>query len=126
MHTDSLTSHTTASNSTSANLLTSTASAVEASSSIPPSVSESQFSTVMPYLKETSQSDHAPGSVFTEASTEHSSQQVNDSPIPSSPPESPAPRRSARNTQGAPPVHFGKVFTHSTIVSKMPEAPTFR
>ena len=126
MYTDSLTSHTTASNSSSADLLTSTASTVEASSSIPTSVSESQFSTVMPYLKETSQSDHAPDSVFTETSTEHSSQQVNDSPIPSSPPESPAPRRHARSTWGAPPVHLGKVFTHSTIVSKMAEAPTYR
>ena len=82
MYTDSLTSHTTASDSTSADLLTSTASAVEDSSSIPPSVSESQFSTVMPYLEGTSQSDHAPDSVFTEALTEHSSQQFNDSPIP--------------------------------------------
>ena len=50
-YTDSLTSHKTVSNYTSADLLTSTASAVEASSSIPPSVSDSQFSTVMPYLK---------------------------------------------------------------------------
>ena len=80
----------------------------------------------MPYLKETSQSDHAPDSVFTETSTEHSSQQVNDSLIPLSPTESPALRRSARSTRGAPPVHSGKVFTHSTIVSKMVEAPTFR
>ena len=64
MYTDSLTSHTTASNSSTADLLTSTTSAVETSSSIPPSVSESQFSTAMPYLKETSQSDHAPDSVF--------------------------------------------------------------
>ena len=64
----------------------------------------------MPYLEETSQSDHASDSVLTETSTEHSSQQVNDSPIQSSPPESPAPRRSARSTQGAPPVCFGKVL----------------
>ena len=44
-NTDSLTSDTTASNSTSADILS-----VEASSSIPPSVSESKFSTIMPYL----------------------------------------------------------------------------
>ena len=47
----------------------------------------------MPYLKETSQSDHAPDSVFTETSTEHLSQQVNDSPILSSPPKTPVPRK---------------------------------
>ena len=80
----------------------------------------------MPHLKNTSQSDHAPDSVFTEASTEHLSQKVTDSPILSSPPGSPAHRRSARSTWGAPPVHFGKVFTHSTVVSMMAEAPTFR
>ena len=109
-NTDSLTSHTTASNSTSADILS-----VEASSSIPPSVSESKFSTIMPYLEEYSQSDHTSHSVFTgtEASTEpHSSQHITDSSIPkdstvlSSPPESPAPRRSARITWGTPPVCF--------------------
>ena len=88
-NTDSLASHTTASNSTSADILL-----VEASSSIPPSVSESKFSTIMPYLEDSSQSDHASDSVFTEASTEqHSRQHITDSPIPndstilSSPPE---------------------------------------
>ena len=99
-NTDSLTSHTISSNSTSADILS-----VEASSGIPPSVSESNFSTVMPYLEESSQSDHASDSVFTEASTEqHSSQHITDSPIPkhstilSSSPEAPAPRRSIRST----------------------------
>ena len=55
MYTDSLTSHTTASDSTSADLLTSTASAVEDISSKPPSVTESQFSSILPYLEESSQ-----------------------------------------------------------------------
>ena len=80
----------------------------------------------MPYLEETSQSDHASDSVFTEASIEHPSQHVTESPILSSPPELPAPRRSARSTWGAPPVHYRKVITHSSIVSKMAEALTFR
>ena len=80
----------------------------------------------MPYLEETSQSDHASGSVFTEASIKHPSQHVTDSPILSSPPESPAPRRSARSTWGAPPLCYGKVITHISIVSNMAEAPTFR
>ena len=65
-NTDSLTSHTTASNSTSADILS-----VDASS-IPPSVTESKFSTIMPYLEESLQSDHPYDSVFTntEASIE--------------------------------------------------------
>ena len=100
-NTDSLTSHTTASNSTSADILS-----VEASSSIPPSVTESKFSTIMPYLED---SDHASDSVFidTETSSEpHASpsQHITQSPMPidstvvSSPPESPTPRRSTRCT----------------------------
>ena len=63
-NTDSLTYHTTASISTSADILS-----VEASSSIPPSVSKSKFSTIMPYLEESSQSDHASDSVFTDPET---------------------------------------------------------
>ena len=109
-NTDSLTSHTTASNITSVDILS-----VEASSNIPPSVSESKFSTIMPYLEESLQSDHASDSVFTDVSTEqNSSQHITDSPIPkdstvlSSPPESSAPRRSTRSTWGAPPVCFEK------------------
>ena len=104
-NTDSLTSHTTASNSTSAGILS-----VEASNSIPPSVTESKFSTIMSYLEE---SDHASDSVFidTETSSEpHASPSQHitqssisvDSNVASSPPESPAPRRSARSTWGAP------------------------
>ena len=85
-NTDSLTSHTTASNSTSADILS-----LEASSNMPPSVSESQFSTIMPYLEETPQSDHASDSVLTEASIEHPSQHFNDSTNLSSPPESHVP-----------------------------------
>ena len=49
-NTDSLTSHTTASSSTSADMLS-----VEASNSISPSVTESKFGIIMPYLEE---SDH--------------------------------------------------------------------
>ena len=78
-NTASLTSHTTASNSTSADTLS-----IEASSSIPPSVTESKFSTIMPYLEE---SDHASDSVFldTETSLEphvSPSQHITQSPMP--------------------------------------------
>ena len=51
IYTDSLTSHTTASDSTPADLLTSTASAVEDISNIPLSLIENQFSTVSPILR---------------------------------------------------------------------------
>ena len=65
MYTDSLTSHTTASGSTTADLLTFTTSAVDDISNIPPSVTESQFSTVMPYLEESTQSDQTTDGIFT-------------------------------------------------------------
>ena len=105
-NTDSLTSHTTASSSTSADMLS-----VEASNSTSPSITESKFSTVMPYLEE--ESDHAPDNVFLDTDTEtsldpHVSQHISQSPIPTesivtsspleSPVQSPAPRRSARST----------------------------
>ena len=61
---DSLTSHTTASDSTSADLLTSTASAVEDISSKPPSVTESQFSSLMPYLEESTKPGQTQDSVL--------------------------------------------------------------
>ena len=74
-----LTSHTTASDSTSADLLSSTADAVEDISSKPPSVTESQFSSILPYLEESSQLGQTQDdSVFTEQS-EHSSQHLSDS-----------------------------------------------
>ena len=127
--TDSLTSHTTASSSTSADMLS-----VEASDSISPSTTESKFSTVMPYLEE---SDHASDNVFIDTSLDpHVSQHISQSPTPTdsidesspleSPVQSPVPRRSARSTRGAPPVYFGKVITHSTRVSKLSNTPTYR
>ena len=64
VYTDSLTSHTTVSDSTPADLLTSTASEVEDISNITASVTESQFSRVMPYLKESTQPDQIHDSVF--------------------------------------------------------------
>ena len=93
----------------------------------------------MPYLEE--ESDHPPDNVFLDTDTEtsldpHVSQHISQSPIPTesivtpnpleSPVQSPAPRRSAKSIWGAPPVHFGKVITHSTRVSKMTNTPTYR
>ena len=64
MYTDSLTSHTTASGSTTADLLTSTASTVEDVSK-PPSLTESLFSPDMPYLEGCTQPDLTQDSLFT-------------------------------------------------------------
>ena len=132
-NTDSLASHTTASSYTSADMLS-----VEASNSIPPSLTESKFRTIMPYLEET---DHASNNVFLDTETSldpHASpsQHITQSPthtdstVASSPSESPvqspAPRRRARSTQGVPTVHYGKVITHSTIVSEMAKTLAYR
>ena len=126
MFTDSLTSHTIASGSTPADFLTSTASAVEDISNIPPSVTESQFSTVKPYLEESMQPDQTHDSVFTHQPNQQPSDSVTHDTLTTSPPEPPAPGRSARSTKGAPPVHSGKVHIYSTIVPKVVEAPIYR
>ena len=129
---DSLTSHTTASSSTSADILS-----AEASSSIPHSITESQFSTVMPYMED---SGHASGNVFIETSSaidpqvsQHIPQSpiqtdasTASSPIETTPEQTPVPRSSARGTRGAPPVHFGKVITHCTRVTDRTDKPAFR
>ena len=127
IYTNSLTSHTTASDPTSADLLTSTASAVEDISIKPPSVTESHFSSILPYLEESSQCGQTQDdSVFTEHSSQHLSDSSPHVPLPSSPPESPVQRRSTRSTKVASSVQFGKVYTYSTIVSKVAETPKFR
>ena len=124
---DSLTSHTTVSSSTSADFQSS-----ETNSPVSDSITESQFSTVMPYQEDS-------GQTFTEVFTEtsntepHTSQQLFKSldisettKVNETPPPSPIPRRSTRSTRGAPPVHFGRVITHSTRVSNMCDHPVYR
>ena len=134
-NTDSLTSHTTASSSTSADILS-----VEASNSIPhmsDSITESQFSTVMPYMEDSGQTSD---NVFLETSSSidpHVSQHIPQtpiqtdtsnasSPVETTPEQTPAPRRRARSTRGAPPVHFGKVIIHCTRVTNMTDTPADR
>ena len=101
------------------------------------SVTESQFTTIMPYMEDSGQTSD---SVFLETSSSidpHISQPIPQSPIEtdisvaSSPvdttqEQTPAPRRSARSTRGTPPVHFGKVITHSTRVTNMTDTPIYR
>ena len=124
---DSLTSHTTVSSSTSADFQS-----TETNSPIPDSITESQFSTVMPYQEDSGQTSTE---VFTEASdTEpHTSQQLSKSfdisettKVNETRPPSPIPRRSTRSTRGAPPVCFERVITHSTRVSNMFDSPVYR
>ena len=121
MYTNSLTSHTTASGSTTADLLTSTASAVEDIFK-PPSLTESQFSPDMPYLEGSTQPNLTKDSVF----TQQLSDSVTHDTSTLSHPEPSAPRRSARSTKEAPPLYFGKVYTCSTIISNVAESPKFR
>ena len=105
MYTDSLTSHTTASGSTTTDILTSTASTVEDHSNIKPlSLTESQYSPVMPYLEGSTQPDLTQDSVF----TQQSSDSVTQDTLTSGSPEPPAPRQSARSTEGAPLCILGK------------------
>ena len=127
---DSLSSHTTASSSASADFQS-----TETNSPVPDSITESQFSTVMPYQEDSGQTSTE---VFTEASdTEpHTSQQLSKSSDISetskvskaneTPPPSPVPRRSTRSTRGAPPVHFGRVITHGTRITNMFDSPVYR
>ena len=126
VYTDSFTSHTTASGSTTADPLTSSASVLEDNSSVQPlnvSPTESQFTSEMPYVGST-QSDQTSDSVFIQqpSSLDSSSSQnsITISPVP------PAPRRSARSTKGAPPVQFGKGYTHSTIISEVAKPTMYK
>ena len=123
VYTDSLTSHTTASGFTTADILTSIASAVEDNSNLkPPSLTESQFSPDMPYPEGSSQPDLTQDGVFTQQPSDSTTQGT----ATSSSPEPPAPRRSARSKMWAPTVCFGKVYTYSTIISNVAESPKFR
>ena len=82
----------------------------EASNNIPHSITESQFSAVMPYKEDSGQTS---SNVFSETSITdpHTSQQISQSldtseasSVNGTPPQSPVPRRSTRSTRGAPPV----------------------
>ena len=104
----------------------------EASSNMPHSITESQFSAVVPYMEDSGQTS---SNVFleTSATDPYTSQQIPQSldtseassPI-GTPPQSPAPWRSARSTKGAPPVHFGKVITYGTRITNMFDKPVYR
>ena len=131
--TGSLTSHTTASSSTSADMLSAEAS--NRTTHMSDSATESQFNSVMPYVEDPCQTSD---SVFIETSTDpHVSQHISQTPsqtnisnacssVETTPVQTPAPWRSARSTMGAPPVHYGKVITHCTRVTNMTDTPAYR
>ena len=126
LYIDSITSHTTVSVSTTADPLASNASTLEDNSSVQPlnvSPTESQFTPEMPYLEST-QSDQTTDSVFIQhpssLDSSNSQNSITTSPVP------PAPRRSARSTKGAPPVLFGQVYTHSTIISEVAKPTMYK
>ena len=132
-NTGSLTSHTTASSSSSADMLSAEVSNRTHHKS--DSITESQFSSVMPYREDTGQTSD---SVFVETSTDpHVSQHSAQIPSPnntsnasnsvnSTPRQPPVPRRSTRSTKGIPPVCYGNVITHCTRVTNMVNTPIYR
>ena len=116
---DSLTSHTTASRSTSADIMS-----TEASNNTPNSITESQFS-----AGQTSNEVFAETSIVDPHTSQQTSQYLDTSEasnVNGIPSQSPVPRRSTRSTRGAPPVHFGRVITHGTRVSNMFDSPIYR
>ena len=132
-NTHSLTSHTTASSSTSADMLSAEVS--HRTSHKSDSITESQFSSVMPYTEDTGQ---ASDSVFAETSTDpHVSQHNSQIPsqnntstasnsVETTPVQTPVPRRSTRSTKGIPPVHYGNVIIHCTRVTNIADIPAYR
>ena len=106
------------SGSTTADPLTSNASALEDISSVQPSnvsPTESQFTPEMPYLEST-QSDQTNDSVFMQQpsslDTSSSQDSITTSPVP------PAPRRSTRSTKGAPPCNLVKFIPTAPLYLK--------
>ena len=126
VYTDSLTSHTTASDSTTNNLTS-----FLDPSLLPKAISktESQFSSSMPYLEGSTPTSHTIPSIDSvKPSSPTASDRPDDSDFTSDPsaetlheaslPESPMPmpRRSTRNTKGKPPERYGNIYAFDTIV----------
>ena len=114
LYTDSLTSHTTASDTTTGNLsspLGPISSRVEEPKRI--SKTESKFSSNMPYLEDST--PLAVSSSDSHASTDDSVF-ITDSSNNVSSPVTPIPRGSTRTTRGKPPEKYEKVYTFDTLV----------
>ena len=129
LYTDSLTSHTTASDSTTIGNLSSPLGPVTSRVEEPSTVSqtESQFSSNIPYLEEITQSGNtsASSNTSTEDSvfTSHSNNTQLESQITSPAPPIP---RSTRNTKVKPPERYGQVYTFGTIINASLGCPMHR
>ena len=79
---------------------------------------------ICPYYEGFPQPDQTTDSVFIQQPNDpdfsNSQNSIPSSPVPS------APRRSTRSTKGTPPVHFGKVNTHSTIISEVAKPTKYK
>ena len=129
LYTDCLTSHTTASDSTTIGNLSSpqgpTSSRVEDPCTV--SQTESQFSSNMPYLEETTPSENTSTSNHTSTEDSVFVIQSNDTtPSQTTSPAPPVPRRSTRSTKGKPTERYGQVYTFGTLISHSPECPKYR
>ena len=130
LYTDSLSSHTTASDSTTIGDLSSPLGPVTSRMEEPSAVSqkESQFSFNMPYLEDSNQSGNASASsnTSTEESvfTSHSNDTQHESQITSPAPS--IPRRNTRSTKGKPLERYGQAYTFGTIINTSHECPTYR
>ena len=129
LYTDSLTSHTTASDSTKIRNLSFPLHSITSRVDEPSTVSqtESQFSSNMPYLEETTQSDNTStssntsteDSVFTIHSNDTQLEDQITSPAPPIP-------RSTGSTKGKPPERYGQVYTFGTIINTTQGCPKYR
>ena len=75
--------------------------------------------------------DQATDSVSTEQSIEQDSEtdsdsEPSDNEKDSKSPAPPVPRRSARSTKGIPPVHYGQVYIHSTIILQLAKPTRYK
>ena len=88
------------------------------------SPTESQFTPDVPFHEGSTQPDQTTDSVFTQqpsdSDSSNSQSSIQSSDVP------PAPRKSTRSINGASPVHFGKVYTHSTNISEVTKPTKYK
>ena len=127
LYTDSLTSHTTPSDSTTIGNLYSPLGPITSRVEEPSTVSqtESQISSNMPYLEQSTQSDNTSNNTSTQVSV-FPSQSNNVDDTQQTSPTPPIPRRSTRSTRGQPSERYGQVYTFGTIINTTPECPKYR
>ena len=130
LYTDSLNSHTTASDSTTIGNLSSPLGPITSRVEEPSAVSqtESQFSSNMPYLEDSIQSGTTSDSNNTSTKDSAFASHPNDTQLESqiTSPAPLIPRRSTRSTKGKPPERYGQDYTFGTIINTSPECPKYK